>query len=134
MMCDNGLCTSGQKWIKTRMKTPIRFNNKRNEVITWCLFNVWPCLFLNSHHFCMCYYHWCSLHHIYLNWVSNNNVHQGVEGVFDDKDIHSLFSVTKQKVGDLPLNTCSIFQNNSYNNILKCIMGYCMFIPTRALK
>ncbi len=69
-----------------------------------------------------------------MSQVSTNNVHQDVKVVLDDKDIHSLSSVMKVKVGDLPLNMCSIFQNNSCNNILKCIVGYCTFIPTRALK
>jgi hypothetical protein len=35
---------------------------------------------------------------------------------------------------DLPLNMCSTFQNNSYNSILKCIMGYYTFTPIGASK
>jgi enoyl reductase-like protein len=38
----------------------------------------------------------------------------------------------REKVGDLLLNMCSTFQSNSYENILKCIMGCCMFTPTKA--
>jgi len=37
---NGGLCTSSQKWIKTKMKTPLCFNNKGNEIITWCSFNI----------------------------------------------------------------------------------------------
>jgi hypothetical protein len=74
------------------------------------------------------------LHHVYVNRVNKHDVHQGAEVVYDDKDIHPSSSVVKEKVGDLPLNMCSILQNNSCNSILKCIMGYCMFIPTKTLK
>jgi hypothetical protein len=95
---------------------------------------VWPCLFLSNHHCCMCYHHQCSLHHVYVNRVNKHDVYQGAEVVYDDKDIHPSSSVVKEKVGDLPLNMCSILQNNSCNSILKCIMGYCMFIPTKTLK
>ncbi len=40
----------------------------------------------------------------------------------------------KGKGGDLPLNMCFAFQNNSYNNISKCVMGYYPLIPIKALK
>jgi len=40
MTHDNGLCTSDQEWVEMKMKTPTRFNSKRNEVIAWCSFNV----------------------------------------------------------------------------------------------
>jgi hypothetical protein len=73
------------------------------------------------------------LHHIYVSQVSNDDVHQGLEVVFGDKDIHSLFDVAREKVGDLLLNMCSILQINNYNNIPKCIVGYYMFIPIKAL-
>ncbi len=43
MTHDNGLCTSNQERIKTRMKTPIRFNSKN---LSWLLMKVvikhWP--------------------------------------------------------------------------------------------
>jgi hypothetical protein len=68
----------------------------------------------------------------YVNLVNNDDVHQGLEIVSGDKDIHSLLGVVKEKVGDLLLNMCSILQINSYNNMLKCIVGYCTFIPARA--
>jgi hypothetical protein len=42
-------------------------------------------------------------------------------------NIHSLLGVVKEKVGDLPLNMCSTLQNSKYENISKCIMGYCTF-------
>jgi hypothetical protein len=69
------------------------------------------------------------LHHICASWVNNN---QGPKTIFNDKDIHSSSNVTKEKVGDLPLNMCSILQINSCNNIPKCIMGCYMFIPKSA--
>jgi hypothetical protein len=107
-------------------------NSKRNEIIAWCSHNIWSCFLLGSHHCHMFFYHQCSLHHICVNQVSNDNVHQGLEVDYGDKDIHSLLGVMRKKVGDLLLNMCSILEINSYNNMLKCIMGYCTFIPTRA--
>jgi uncharacterized protein (UPF0297 family) len=58
----------------------------------------------------------------------------GPKVVFGDKDIHSSSSVVKEKVGNLLVNMCSTLQSNSYNNIPKRIVGYYMFIPTRAPK
>jgi hypothetical protein len=69
----------------------------------------------------------------YVSRVSNDNVHQSLEVVFGDKDIHLLLGVAKEKVGDLPLNMCSTLQNNSCNNIPKCVMGYCILIPARSV-
>jgi len=43
-----------------------------------------------------------------VNWINNDNVHQSLEVVFGDKDIHSLLGVAREKVGDLFLNMCSI--------------------------
>jgi hypothetical protein len=63
----------------------------------------------------------CLVHHINVNQVSNDNVHQSVETVFSDKNIHSLLNATREKVGDFFLNMCSIFQNNSYDSTSKCI-------------
>jgi hypothetical protein len=45
-----------------------------------------------------------------------------------------LLNVAREKVGDLFMNMCSILQSNSYNNILKCIMGYCLLTPIGAPK
>jgi hypothetical protein len=42
------------------------------------------------------------------SWVNNDNIHQSLEAIFGDKDIHLLSSVAKEKVGDLFLNMCSI--------------------------
>jgi hypothetical protein len=39
----------------------------------------------------------------------NDDVHQGLEAISSDKDIHSSLGVVKEKVKDLPLNMCSIF-------------------------
>jgi len=96
----NGLCTCRQKWIKTKMKTPICFNTKGNEVITWCLLSIWSCLLLSNHHCCMCCCHWCSLQNIYASWVSYDDIHQGSKVIFSDKDIHSSLGVAREKVGD----------------------------------
>jgi hypothetical protein len=82
----------------------------------------------------MCCHCQCSLHHIYSSWVNNDDVHQGLKAIFCDKDIHLLLSVTKEKVGDLFLNMCSTFQNNSFDNISKCIMGYCTLTRVTTLK
>jgi len=111
------------------MKTPIHLNSKGNEVITWCSLSIWSCLFLNKHHCYMCYRRPCSLHHICMSWVSNDDVHQSLNVVFDDKNIQLLSCVVREKVGNLPTNMCSILQNNSYDNISKCIMGCCTLTP-----
>jgi hypothetical protein len=81
----------------------------------------------------MCYYR-CVLHHICASRVSNDDIHQGPKVVSSDKDIHSLSSVAREKVGARPLNMCSTFQSNSYDSILKCMVGYYMFTLTKAPK
>jgi len=134
MMHDNGMCISGKKWIKTRVQTPICLNSKGNEIIVWCLFNIWSCILLSNHHHYMCCHCWYSLHHIYASWVNNDDVHQGPETIFGDKDIRLSLDVAREKVGNLLLNMCSIFQNNSYNNIPKCIVGCHMLILVGASK
>jgi hypothetical protein len=63
-------------------------------------------------------------HNIYVSQDNNDDIHQGPKAVFRDKDIHSLLDVAREKVGELLLNMCATFQNNSYNNILKYIVGY----------
>jgi len=95
------------------------------------LISIWSCLFLSSHHHYMCCCRWCSLHHICVNWVNNDDVHQALEVVYGDKDIHSSLGVAKENVRNPLLNMCSTFQSNNYDNILKCIVGCCMFIPGR---
>ncbi len=62
------------------------------------------------------------------------NVHLSPKAIFDDKDIHSLLGVAKEKVEDLPLNMYSTFQNNSCDSISKCIVGYCTLIHVKAFK
>jgi len=131
-MRHNGMCTNNQIWIK--MKTPIRFNNKGNEINAWCLFNVWSCFFMNSHHHYMCCCRRCSLHRICANRINNDDVHHNPKVVLGDKDVHLTLGVMREKVGDLPLNMCFTFQGNSYNSILKCIVGWCMITPTRTPK
>jgi hypothetical protein len=69
-----------------------------------------------------------------MSRVNNDNIHQSLEAVFGDKNIHSLLGVVRENMGDFLLNMCSILQNNSWNNILKCVMGCCTFTLTKALK
>ncbi len=69
-----------------------------------------------------------------VNWVSNDNVHQSMKTISGDKNIHLSSNVAKEKVGDLPLNMCSTFQNNSCNNIQKCVVDCYMFILAWAPK
>ncbi len=97
-------------------------------------FNVGSCLFLSGHDRCMCCYHQYLLHHICVNHVSNDKVYQSTKVIFDNKNIHLLSDVVKEKVGDLRLNMCFVLQSNSYNNISKCVMGYYTFTPIWALK
>jgi hypothetical protein len=75
----------------------------------------------------MCCHHRCLLHHICASRVNNDDVHQSSEAISDDKDIHLSSNVVKEKVGGLPLNMCSILQNNNCDNILNCIMGYIVY-------
>jgi hypothetical protein len=82
----------------------------------------------------MCCHRRCLFNYICVNHVNNDNIHQGLEINYGDKDIHSLSNVAREKVGNLPLNMCSILQTNSYDNIPKCIMGYYTFIPIGAPK
>jgi len=103
------------------------FQYQGNEVIAWCSFGVGLCFLLSCHPCYMCCCGWCSLHHICVSWVNNNNIHQNVKAIFNDKNIHLSINEAKEKVGDLPLNMCSILQNNNCNSILKCVMGYYTF-------
>ncbi len=134
MTNDSGMHTSNKKKIKMKMKTPICFNNKGNIIIPWCLFGVRSCLLLSNHYRYMCYCCQCLLHHIQVSWVSNDNVHQSMKNIYGDKIIHLLSGVTTKKVGDFPLNMCSTLQNNSCNNILKCVVGCYLLIIAWALK
>jgi hypothetical protein len=134
MTHDNGLCISDQEWIKTRMKTPIHLNSNVNEVITRCSFSVGLCLLLSSHCHYMCYHCLCLLHHICVNWVGNDKVHQSIEAILGNKNIHSSLGVVREKVGDLFLNMCFALQSNSYNNTPKCVKGCYTFTPIGALK
>jgi hypothetical protein len=116
------------------MKTPIHFNNKGNEIIILCSFGVGSCFFLNNHHCCMCCRRQCSLHHICASQVSNDKVHQNIETISSNKNIHSLLGVAKEKVGNLLLNMCFVLHNNNCNSIPKCVMGCCTFTLIGALK
>jgi hypothetical protein len=74
MTHDIGLCTSNQKWMKTKMRTLIFFNSKESEIIAWCSLVVWSCFLLKTHHHCMCYCCRCLLHYIYSSRVNNGNI------------------------------------------------------------
>jgi hypothetical protein len=82
----------------------------------------------------MCCHRRCLLHHIYVSWVNNDNIQLGPKPISNDKNIHLLSGMAREKVEDLPLNMCSTFQNNSCDSISKCIMGYCMLIHVGASK
>jgi hypothetical protein len=129
----SGLCISDQKWIKTRMKTSIHPNSKGNEIIACYSFGIRSSLFLSSHCHYMCYHHSCSVHHIYANWVENDNVHQSTKIVYGNKNIHSSSGVVREKVGEVPLNMCFAFQHNNYNSTPKCVVG-CILILIGPLK
>jgi len=123
MTCNSGLYTSDKKWIKMKMKTFVHLNSKGNEVVAWCSFSVGSCLFLSSHHHYMCCCCWCVLHHICVNQINNENVHQNAKASFGNKNIHLSSGVVREKVGNLFLNMCSTFQSNSYNGISKMCHG-----------
>jgi hypothetical protein len=129
MMWDNDLYTKGKKWITTKMITSIHLNSNGNEIIACCSLDIWSNLFLSNHHRCM-YCHQCSLNRFYVSQVSNDNFHQNLKTVFDNNNMHSSLNMTREKVGDLPLNMHSIFQSNSCNNILKCVVGYYYMLTT----
>jgi hypothetical protein len=74
------------------------------------------------------------LYHIYVSRVNNDNVYQSTKVVFGNKNIHSSSNVLREKVGDLYLNMCFVFQSSSYNNIPTCVVNYCMFTPIGVLK
>jgi hypothetical protein len=90
-----------------KMKTPIHLNSKGNEVIAWCSFDVRSCFLLSNHRYYMCYRHRCLLYHICVSQVSNDKVYQSTKVISSNKNIHSSLNVSKEKVGDLPLNMCS---------------------------
>jgi hypothetical protein len=130
MTCNSGMYKNSKNWIKMKMKTPIHLNNKGNEVIAWCLLNVWSCLLLSNHCHCTCHCHQCLLHHICVNQVNNDDIHQSPKVISGDKNIHLLSGVAREKVGDIPMNMSSTLQINSYGSILKCIVNWCTFTPT----
>ncbi len=66
--------------------------------------------------------------------VNNDNVYQSSEAISNDKDIHSLSGVVKEKVGYLFLNMCSILQSNSCDNISKCVVNYYTLTLEKTLK
>jgi hypothetical protein len=116
------------------MKTPIHLNGKGNEVIARGSFSIGSC------------FYWVTIVATFVmiigarcttsmqSWINKDIVHQSMKIIFSYKNIHLSSSVAKEKVGNIPLNMCSVFQGNNCNNIPKCVMGCCMFIPTRVMK
>jgi hypothetical protein len=74
------------------------------------------------------------MHHICESGVNNDNIHQSVQAIFSDKNIHSLLNVAKEKVGNLLLNMCSILQSNNFDSVFKCNVGCYTFTPIGASK
>jgi anaerobic glycerol-3-phosphate dehydrogenase len=74
------------------------------------------------------------MHHICESGVNNDNIHQSVQAISSDKDIHSLLNVAKKKVGNLLFNMCSTLQNNNFDNVFKCNIGCYTFTPVGASK
>jgi hypothetical protein len=62
-----------------------------------CTLNICLCFFLSNHHCCTCCRRQCSLYHIYRNQVNNDDIHQGLESISDDKDIHLSLGVAKER-------------------------------------
>jgi hypothetical protein len=69
------------------------------------------------------------LHQIYMNQISNDNIHQGSKIVSSDEIIHSSPCMAAEKVGNFYLYVSSTFQCNSCTVISKCIMGYNVLTP-----
>jgi hypothetical protein len=57
-----------------------------------------------------------------------------LKAISNNKNIDSLSSVVREKVGNLFLYVCSTFQNNNDNDISKNIVGCNVLTPTWALK
>jgi hypothetical protein len=112
------------------MKTPICFNGKGNEVIAYC--SLINCVFSWATIITTCDVIVDVRCTIFVGVKSTMTI--GSKAVFGDKDIHSSASVAKEKVGDLLVNMCSTLQSNSYDSTPKRIVGYFMFIPTKAPK
>ncbi len=53
--------------------------------------------FLSNDHRCMCCCHRWLLHHIYVNWINNDNIHPGPKLTSNDKDIHSSLMWRKKR-------------------------------------
>ncbi len=71
---------------------------------------------------------------LWVMFTLNDKVHQSMAVIFGNKNIHSSLNVAREKVKDLLLNMCFALQNNSCNNIVKCVVGCCTFIPIGASK
>jgi hypothetical protein len=131
---DSGLCTSNKKWIKTKIKThpyvSIAKGLKSSPNTRSVYGRVFSWIAIISAYVIIVDVQYT----IFANQVSNDNIRQSLETIYANEDIHSSSNVAREKVWDLHLNMCSTFQNNSRDNIPKCIMGYYMFIPAWASK
>jgi len=105
---------------------------KGNKIIFWHSLCVGLCFSLSGNYCCMRYHHWSMLHQIYMSRIDNDNVQQSLKIIFDNDNIHSSY-MAWEKVRNLFLYVSYTFWHDSYNDILKCVMGCNVFIPTRAM-
>jgi hypothetical protein len=125
MTCNSGLCTSGKKWIKTSMKTPIHFNNNGmksslsaystyDRVISWATIIVTCIVIINV--YCTIYVQIESTMTTFIKvWKPYLIIRISIR--------HWVW-----------WKMCSTLQINNCNSIPKCIVGCNMFIPRRASK
>ncbi len=112
-----------QKGIKTKMKTIVGIYGKGDEIISQHLFCVGSCLVLSGNCRCMCYCRQSTLHQIWMSWINNENICQGLKKFFGENNIHSFLCVVREKQKNFFLYVSSIFQCDDYNDISKHIMG-----------
>ncbi len=114
---------SKQKWkhpyisITKGMKTLHGAHSMYDCVFSWATILIVYVIIINN---------WCTIS-MWVELVSTKAISNG-------KDIHSSSSVAREEMGDLLLNMCFILQSNNYDSILKCIVGWCRFIPARTSK
>jgi hypothetical protein len=114
--------TKSQKGIQT-----IGLYGKGNEIISCCSLYIGSCPILSGNCCYMCCHHQSMLHQIYTNWISNDNVCEGLKTIFNNDNIHSFSCVAREKVRNFFLYMNSLFWCDSYNGISKHIMDYNAF-------
>ncbi len=93
-----------------------------NHFLTFILWRIMP--YFERNCCCMHCRHWSTLHQIWMSWIDNDNVYQGLKTIYGDDNIHSSSCVVGEKVKNLSLYMSSIFWCYNCNDISKCIMGY----------